>query len=235
MGIVDESSFYCKPGTYRLELGKGKFERDLKEINELAKGDLNLNDLNRLVYLYERSAISLRGFMEYNEQELDINPYLKENFGQKKFKTNKKTFNENLPVKIERKNDCIHIFTPYLFKRGMKESFYISSYLNAELCKENNKNLFYDINYKKQIVVALRVAEKYSHTRHKDNDNMEVSEIINVLFRHMGLSDNAIHTSFFSDFIISQDESEYGFHIFVIPYNDDQLNYKGRTLLDYFK
>lgn len=223
--------FDNKPGTYKVYLDKKMFDRDINEINNLKQGDLNLKTMDRLVFLLERCAVSLRGTIEHYEKNEEIDYYTKENF---KPRTSKKelTFDKNLPVKVEKKNEIIHIFTPYLFKRGMKESFFIANYLNGELKKEENKSILESISEGKKVVVVVRVSNKFNRTRHKDNDNLEVSEIINVMCENLRLSDSAIRMSFFSDFVLSNDKNKHGLHFFLIPY--EEKDFRGDTWLKYF-
>lgn len=230
MGRLD--IFDNKPGTYKTYVSKEPLEKDIKEVNKLIQGDLNLKTTDRLVFLLERSAVSLRGAMEHCEKEDNLNSFIRENFDKNEFGSVNK-FDENLPVKVEEKDGNIHIFTPYLFKRGMKESFVLASYLNAELQKEGNKQLIESVSNDKKVVIVVRISNKFNRAKHKDNDNLEVSEFLNVMCQNLSLSDNAIHMSFFSDFIVSNDKNIQGLHFFLVSYNEK--DFRGKTWIDYFR
>lgn len=230
-------NFNGLPGTYSLDGDKKLLFKDIEEISKISKGDLNPKDLNRLVFLSERIAISSRGKLEKIENEPELSTYLREEFSSnsKALKQRKSvlTFDKNLPVKVEKKNDVLHVVTPFTFKRGMKESYFLADYLNSELKKEENLKLLEEYDHQKFTVLVVRCDEKYSRTRHKDNDNLETTELINVIFDNLCISDNALNMSFFSEFIFSKKDEEIGFHLFLIPY-DKYDNFKGRYWLDKF-
>lgn len=214
------------------------FKSDLQKINELNQKnveDLTPKEISRLIYLHERSALCLRRILEETEKECDIDYFQKGGF--KKQQTNKSTDNDytffgNLPVKIEKKEEIYHIFTPYTFKRGMAESFQLSTYLRAAIAKEKEEGMIFE-SKGKSLIVVLRVANQTVRKRYRDNDNLETSEMINVIFSETFLkSDNVLNMSFFSDYLVSDDSNIQGFHLFVLPYSSKKI--KGEELLETF-
>lgn len=193
-------------------------KKDLNELNELANknlDELNVSEINRMVFLYERSSISLRHYLETSNKNDDEGYYLRIKNNNKL----KENHLENLPVTIEKNREVYHIFTPYTFKKGLSESYGLAHYLRGEIIKKRQEGMNFNINGK-QLVVALRVGEKFVSKRYRDNDNMETTELINVMFSEGFVkSDNALNMSFVSDFMLSNVKSECGFHLFVLPYS----------------
>ncbi len=215
------------------------FKKDLEKIIELNQKniqDLTPKEISKLVYLHERSALCLRRVLEETEKECNIDFFQKGGFKKsetQKAKTDSQLYLQNLPVEIEKKDEIFHIFTPYTFKRGMSESFQLSTYLRAAIAKKKEEGMIFEMNGK-SIVVALRVANQTVRKRFRDNDNLETSEMINVIFSETFLkSDNVLNMSFLSDYIVSEDESIQGFHLFVLPYSSKII--KGEELLDFFE
>lgn len=227
---------FKKLGTFTND---ASFKRNAKEIFELTMNkntdDLSLDEVNRLIYLCEQSAISYRRLLEESENFND-------DFNQKNSKTkylsdrNHNDFLKNIPISVTeiaaKKGNVLHIFAPFTFRKGMRDSFNLSTYVNAELTKliknhELNPDFFKD----KKIIYCIRVSQKYSPARHRDNDNLELSEIINITFKHIGCSDNPLKMSFFSDFVISDDESLYGMHMIVAPYDMPMM--RGKEWLNF--
>lgn len=207
-------------------------KKDLIELNELANkklDEMSVSEINRMVFLYERSSISLRHYLEVSNKEDDDGYYLR-------IKNNNKTIKnylKDLPVKIEKRGEVYHIFTPYTFKKGLSEIYSLANYLRAEIIKKREEGMTFNVSGK-QLVVALRVGEKFVSKRYRDNDNMETTELINVIFAEGFVkSDNSLNMSFVSDFMISNVKSEQGFHLFVLPYS--MLKPDTRMLMGMFK
>lgn len=213
-------------------------QKDLKEINTFSQKnvhDLTAKETNKLIALHERSAISLRRILESEEKGEADEFFQKKGFRDcdiQKEQNKNHSWLENLPVKIEKKNDMYHIFTPYTFKRGMAESYILSNYLRAAIAKEQQNGMLFEMR-EKCIVTVLRVSNQTVRRRFRDNDNLETSAMINVIFSETFVkSDNVLNMSFFSDYMESEDESVQGFHLFVIPYSSKII--KGEELLRVF-
>lgn len=206
--------------------------KDLKEIEDIADkefDEMSVEEINRMIFLYERSSISLRQYLEKKEKE-DSNDYF---IRIKNKKKNEKKFLENLPVSIEKKDKIYHIFTPYTFKKGLSESYGLANYLRGEINRKINEGMIFEVKGK-QLVLVLRVGEKFINKRYRDNDNMETTELINVIFSEAFVkSDNALNMCFMSDFILSDDIKIQGFHIFVMPYKE--IGFSPKKILESFK
>ena len=207
-------------------------KKDLNELNELTNkklDEMSVSEINRMVFLHERSSISLRHYLETSNKNDDEGYYVR-------IKNNnnlKENHLENLPVTIEKNREVYHIFMPYTFKKGLSESYGLANYLRAEIIKKRQEGMDFNVNGK-QLVVALRVGEKFVSKRYRDNDNMETTELINVIFSEGFVkSDNALNMSFVSDFMLSNVKSEHGFHLFVLPYSMLELN--ANMLMEMFR
>lgn len=204
----------------------------IKKINELSKNGIEYLEpefINELVCLHEKSAVSLRKKLEDCEEEIDLGYTPKNGFDKK----NSKCYLENLPITIEEKNNIYHIFTPYTFKKGMQESFELSTMLHGELCRKEQEGFKIKIS-EKTVVSVVRVSKKFVGNQIKDNDNLETSRMINTIFgEHLGTSDNAKNMSFFCDYVTSNDENLLGFHLFLIPYSFGE--FRGENLLKMFE
>lgn len=204
------------PNTYN---DREKLAKDASKIDELAKGELTLNNLSQIIYIAERIALSSRTMMQKKKTNETINDEFSRIEKDNKYQESFYNDNFNLPVTVKRKGDIVHIYTPYTFKRGMKESYYLADYLDLKLISLKDQDIL-NFNRQKVVVAIVRVAEKYNPNRHCDNDNLETTELINIIFRHMALSDNPEKMSYLTDFITSNNPSEYGLHIFVYPYEE---------------
>ena len=217
---------------------KKDFEDDLKSIHKISKGkdidDLSIDEMNRLVFLHERSALSYRRLLEHLEKN-DANTRLSPNkscdicnFDSTHFDTNRPITAKILQVDGQ---NMIHIFSPFMFKRGLSESFLLAQYLNLSLktdVKDHQmlKGLFTN---QKVIVHVIRCAKRFNPQAHCDNDNLEISELINTLFSDLMISDSPLKTSFMSDFVLVESEDEEGMHVIVAPYS---LEIYGEKLLN---
>lgn len=213
-------------------LNSANLRKDLDEIGKIANKDLNemsVEEINKIIFLYERSSISLRRYLEKTEKEDNQNYFIRINNKEKR----SKNYLNNLPVTIEKKGNIYHIFTPYTFKKGLSESYGLANYLRGEVNKKIEEGMAFEIKGK-QLVLALRVGDRFINTRYRDNDNMETTELINVIFSEAFVkSDNALNMCFMSDFILSDDDNLQGFHIFVMPYSE--ITFKPQEILDIFK
>lgn len=206
---------------------KKDFEADLRSIHKILDekdiDDLSIDEMNRLVFLHERSALSYRNLLEHlDKPNMDFVRFYK-----KKGDTHRQSstiFDKNNPVQCEvlciDDQKLIHIFTPFLFKKRLNESFLLAEYLNLSLhsnehLKEEMMNCFKD---QKVIVHVIRCAEKFNPQVHCDNDNLEISELINTLFANLMISDSPLKTSFMSDFVQITDKENEGMHIILAPY-----------------
>lgn len=217
------------------------FEKNLAEINAITKqkynDGLSFSKIDRLIYLHEMSAISYRRLLQNYE--------LKDNENSKLFYKRNTSVNPNelnslsdLPIFVANfatdYGKVLYIKTPFTFRRGMKESFNLATYLNASLSKDFDHRTL-DISHlgEKKIVYAIRVAEKFNSAKHCDNDNLELSEMINVIFSHLVSSDNALKMTMVSEFLESSDKSLQGLHLVVAPYNLSIM--KAKDLLNFIQ
>lgn len=213
-----------------------EFKKDLGKINQICNekntDDLSLSEVNRLISLHERSAISYRRMLEENEYD-DNYDYFSKRTLQKE-----DSYLQNLPILISDINVgnelCLHIFTPYTFKRGMKDSFNLAHYLNAAIEKNiDDLKFFKNFKAEKMMVYVIRCGKNYNRKRYVDNDNMELSEMINIIFSHLCLSDCAKNMSIMSDLVLCDFENLYGLHLFILPYRLPLLHCE--NLLKYVK
>ena len=212
-----------------------ELKEDLEKINKMNETDvtkMTAEELLKLDSLYERSALSIRRILEEKNSSEDLDVFFKTNYSNGKTHRSENVCLENLPVSIEEKNGIYHLFTPYTFRRGMSESFFLADCLRAEVNKKINEGMAFDVKGK-QLVIALRIGKKHSHSRYKDNDNLETSELINVLFGEaFGKSDCVSNMSFMSDFMTNDNEKIHGFHMFILPYNSEEI--KPKKILELF-
>ncbi len=225
MGLI---GYFKNPNSYTSD---ECLKRDLNEIKKISEKNLSFlsdDEISRLTFLHERSALSLRRYLEEKEDrkncffELD-----EENVNQ----DNTKIFLKNLPVLTEKNNEIIHIHTAYTFDKNMKEGFTIANYINAELKKKEAEGFSFLVKDKVVFVVA-RVGKKQRAKLYCDNDNFETRRIVNTVFEHLGMSDNIFNMSFMSDFIFSTNEDIFGTHFFIVPYTFG--NFTGEALLKLF-
>lgn len=217
------------------------FDKNLAEINAIVKqknnDGLSFSKIDRLIYLHEMSAISYRRLLQNYE--------LKDNEEAKLFYKRNTSVNPNelntlsdLPIFVANfatdYGKVLYIKTPFTFRRGMKESFNLATYLNASLSKDFDHRTL-DISHlgEKKIVYAIRVAEKFNSAKHCDNDNLELSEMINVIFSHLVSSDNALKMTMVSEFLESSDKSLQGLHLVIAPYNLPIM--KAKDLLNFIQ
>lgn len=202
-----------------------QFISDLNKINSLfSKGikELEASEIDDLIYLLERLAISCRHLLQQSALDEKFELFYKRSINVTK-KELLKFANENIKIKTEKLSlngvPVLHIQTPFLFRRSVKKSFYLSEYLNVKL----GEIIKYDSDYLNDFVCknnlyVLRIDEKLNVDSHCDNDNLELSELINCLFRHIGISDNPSQMSFYSDVLVNEKQDLQGIHIFLVPY-----------------
>ena len=140
----------------------------------------------------------------------------------KRVKNDNEIYKNNLPVYVKTYPEMLYIFMPYTFKRPLQNSYILGNYLaqNIENLKEKN-----EFNFKFSgpfSFVVVRKSLKYNHSSICDNDNFETSRIINIVFRALNKSDNATQMDFISSYEITEDESECGLHIYLVP----KINYQ---------
>lgn len=208
-------------------LDKTSFKKNLDEINEINNqkqiDGLSFSKISRLIYLHEMAAISYRRMLQDYE--------LKDTEETKLFYKRNTNVNQRdleslsgLPIFVANfateEGKVLYIKTPFSFRRGMKESFNLATYLNASLSKDFDHRTL-DLSHlgEKKIVYAIRVADRFNSAKHCDNDNLELSEMINVIFSHLVSSDNALKMTMVSEFFESSDRSLHGLHLVVAPYN----------------
>lgn len=230
MGILGYFSF---PNTYTTDKW---LRRDLREINEISQkklSEMQEEELSRLFFLHERSSLSLRRYLEEKETKKDVNLFDFDEHIQKRDKHfEEKSYLKNLPVSVERRQGITHIHLPYLFDKGMREAFTVANYMDVKLKTLEDKGFSF-ITDEKVVMVFLRISKEKPTARFKDNDNFEARRIINTMFEHLGMSDNVNRMSFFSDYMESPDEKNYGTHIFVVPYRKNFFS--GEKLMEMFK
>lgn len=211
------------------------YQEALEKINDFTRIGIDYvepEDLSKVIFLLENCAISLRAMLEELNEEIILD-YETERKAEGLCRATPTKSLEKLPVNIEKKDKIYHIQTPYTFRRGMKESFQLCTYLKGELNKKRNEGMEFNIDGK-YVVCVVRVSKKFIPSRTRDNDNLETSRMINAIFGDfLGQSDNAKNMSFFSDYLNSDDENEWGFHLFLVPYSFGE--FRGRNLLDLFK
>ena len=204
---------------------KKEFMSDLNKINLLSKKleeELLASTVDELIYLHERMAISYRHLLQGIALDDNFELFYKRNINISK-KELLKFVRENIKIKIEKLSingaPVLHIQTPFLFRRSVKKSFYLSEYLNVKLSEilKEEKEYLNDFACKNNLYV-LRLDEKVNFGAHCDNDNLELSELINRLFGHIGISDNPSRMSFYSDVIVNDKQELQGIHLFLIPY-----------------
>lgn len=188
--------------------------------------------LSKTIFLLENCSISLRAMLEELDEDIILD-YESERKAETLCRKPVSKSLENLPVVVEKKDKIYHIQTPYTFRRGMKESFQLCTYLKGELNKKRDEGMKFEID-EKYVVCVVRVSKEFVPSRTRDNDNLETSRMINAIFGDfLGRSDNAKNMSFFSDYLNSDDENELGFHLFLVPYSYGE--FRGRELLNLFK
>lgn len=200
-----------------------QFNDNLEAVEETSADknldDLSFNEVSRLIYLHERAAISYRSLLEnreFNDDELSFK-------SRKIYVRGDDSYLQDLPVDCQKVatefGDLLCVFTPYTFKRGSRDSYNLAIYINAKLesIYENDKTYF-ELGRDKKLVYVIRCVENYNRSRHRDNDNMETTEIINAIFSQMLMSDNAKRMSFLCDFIETKNENLHGMYFIVTPY-----------------
>ena len=208
------------------DVAEEEFKADFRRINKVIEkpiDELTASEVDDLIYWLERLAISFRNVL----QRLALDDEF-ELFYKKSIRTSKKQLlefaSQNINVKIEKLSingtPVLHIHTPFLFRKSMKKSFYLSDYVNIQLHKilENDKEFFSEFRCKLNFHI-IRVDEKITYHQHCDNDNLEVSEIIKKLFYNIGISYNVSVMSFHSDVLLGEETMPNGIHFFLVPYD----------------
>lgn len=204
---------------------------DLAKINKIAEKnleELSLSEFSKLIALYERSSVSLRRILEISEIEDNKKYFIKNDLEKLERKYKRKSgydYLENLTVQIEKQDEIYHLLCPYTFKKPINESFYIADNLRAAVAKERQNGMEFEFKGK-QLVIALRIDEEnFKNTyRYKDNDNLEVTEMINFIFSEAcAISDNIKNMSYMSHYMESNDEELHGFHMFILPYDSEEI------------
>lgn len=232
-------AYFHTPNTYTNDQN---FKYDLKRLNKLACKNyegMSVSELDSVIYILERMALSTRRLLEETVQ------YDRNNSAYYKTKTinelasNSEFLYGNLPVCLNffdyKGVKYLHIFTPFLFRRGMKESFLMSNYVRIEIEKNKKEvNDFFMKGKPKFIVHVVRSCDKFSPRRHKDNDNLEVTEIINRTLGYGGcISDNPLMMNFMSELVEGRSEEELGMHFFISEQKGACLD--GEELLNHLK
>ena len=215
MGII---GYFQNPNSYTSD---EFLKRDLNEINKISEKNLSFlseKEISRLFFLHERSALSLRRYLEEKESEGEVNLLDFEEKERAFPQKNRELFLDNLPILIEKKKDIIHIHAPYTFNKGMKEGFNVANYINAEMKKKEKEGMSF-LSKNKVAIVIVRSGKRQNSKWYCDNDNFETKRIINVIFEHLGMSDNVLNMSCMSDFVPSDNEASFGMHLFIVPYS----------------
>lgn len=202
------------------------------------ENDVELLDINDLYnILYDTRLISYEIERVLNEKIDYSNSYSNTNFNEaKQYILNNSSrkilqnFVETASVKITRSGDYLKIHTPFLFKRVNKnvadknkfyQNFIVADMIKRELSRLKTKeglSKIFDINDLPFVVFTVRRAENFNNSKHCDNDNYEVKEIINyVLSDEFGVSDNALNMTFISMFSTCKNSEEEGMDIYFIP------------------
>ena len=218
------------------------FKSDLYKLNNLSLrkfSEMSNNELDNAIYLLERMALSSRRLLEENVQKDDIESTYWKTQSIKSLSKNSDFLYGNLPICLNffsyKETKYLHIFAPFLFRRGMKESFMMADYIRIEIEKQSEEvEKFFEKGKAKFIVHVVRACDKFNPRIHKDNDNLEVTEIINRIFGYGGcVSDNPLMMNFMSELVEGRREEELGMHFFISEKKSACLD--GKELLDYLK
>lgn len=187
-------------------------ERTLENYNDLEDrklNDIDADDLLKILRLSEILSTSCRNALEICSNHDDEFNFFS--------KVKSKNFDENLPVYAESFENYLYIFSPFTFKRSLKNSFNLSQYLKASLMKLKENGEF---NFKAKgpySFVVIRKTKSFKTSEICDNDNMETSQLVNTVFRFLGTSDSPTHCDFVSYYEQCEDDEEVGLHIYLVP------------------
>lgn len=194
--------------------------KNINSIQEILSGneelsELTYDELNSLVYVCEKVALSARNAIEKYGKTEEINSTTDEY----DFKTN--------PVKVKLNDNILQIKCPFTFKRfykkqNIKENYLFMNYIKSALktwAKMNKKDL--KTLFKNQLsVLIIRTGNHYNRTKICDNDNLENGRIINEIFDAIGYSDNAKQMDLYSCFRENSNTKEYGMTFIVCNRSD---------------
>lgn len=155
-----------------------------------------------------------------------------------KTKENSKELSEKFDVKVEISDKKIKIFTPFLFRRMFGSDYTYPNFFIANLVKksiekwlkDNQKdanylqNLFEFSNDFPLVCEVKRVSESYNLSSVCDNDNIETSRVINVIFGEFLMKSDGAKTM---DFVCKYEESDVlkeGTYFTVMPRKDYKIN-----------
>ncbi|MCF0229849.1 MAG: hypothetical protein HUJ76_09200 [Parasporobacterium sp.] len=118
----------------------------------------------------------------------------------------------SVSVRSEVSEDCIRVFIPVTFRRNRDECNYLARLVDLELMKQ--ENLYGSITPPVYIIVRRKVMRGCASVC--DNENLEVSKVINTIFRHMGFPDSADMAAYCSQIQRVERADEQGTEITVI-------------------
>lgn len=171
--------------------------------------DMAYEDLSSLLHDLEQLELCVRQKMS------DI--YERERFGElKPFPDGKSRPSESLQVNVCMEDDVLRIFCPNTFFRNRSECWHLSVLIEAALLryeKEGGVQLNQMLKTPLHLVVKRRAGEWNAHFR--DNDNLEMTKIVNTICSLLGTTDAAKNISYTSCFSFTEDPSEYGTEISV--------------------
>ena len=138
---------------------------------------------------------------------------------------------KNIPVTVVRDGDALRIKCPFLYQReNEKRSYAIAALAAAAIESFERKNGPVRSFLKGPLHTAvIRKTDKFRRRAFRDNDNMEVSNIINRVFRAAFAADDALNMSFSSHFRVVPAEDS-GMEFLVFPQKDIDL-YKNELFL----
>ena len=178
--------------------------------------ELSFDELDLLIYLAEKLALSCRNIVEIKEKTKE-DPAA----GRTVFET------ENHGVTVEFDEKTLRIRTPFTFKRfyrdgSLKENYILMNYVRAGIKRwqnEHHTDLFYALRPPLTMLI-LRKGPSYERSKICDNDNLENGRIVNEIVEALGCSDNALCLDLFSGFRIVRDEKDYGMEFVLFSSNE---------------
>lgn len=135
----------------------------------------------------------------------------------------------NTAIKVDVKDDVLIVKTPYLFKKYSSSkhityNHFMANLVGLELQKylnlHNKTDLFnnkYELKNKKYTLIVVRKKTgKYSVNTTCDNDNLEVSPIINVIRQALKISDGADKMDHVVKYITCEKKEDEGTYFYLL-------------------
>lgn len=217
-----EDGFLYMPEIYMSpESVKNRYQRFKSRAGEFCElGSMTYQELEALLFDTEQLELMIRQRMS----EIYTREYIAKDITPPDSMTRP---SDSQLVHIRFEDDALRIFLPHTFIRTPAESWHLSKLIEAQLKQFEQDQ---DIRLAGILTPPIHIIVKRKDTKRKsnyrDNDNLEMTKIINAICRCFFITDSADHVEYSSLFSASSDPCQSGTEIIVFENSKLDSNWK---------